>query len=99
VTVPSFLRSRQFVAWLVLVAITAIYLWADHTAEEDGIAVASVSVTVSAILLGLLKFRIVMREFMDVRHAPEPLRRLTDILVVVIGVALFATYLIGRTVA
>lgn len=55
---PSFIRSRLFVAWLVLVAVTAVYLWTDHSAEKDGLAVASVSVTVSvtvsAILLGLV---------------------------------------------
>jgi hypothetical protein len=41
----------------------------------------------------------VLRELMDVRHAPLPLRRLTDLLVAVVGVALLATYLVGQAVA
>jgi hypothetical protein len=40
-----------------------------------------------------------MREFMDVRSAPPLLRRITDGLVAVIGVALLASYLVGRAVA
>ena len=92
-------KLRLLVAWLVLVAITVIYLWIDRSADETGVLVASTTVTVSAIFLALVKFRVVMREFMDVRHAPPGLRLLTDALVAVIGVALLASYLIGRAVA
>ena len=63
-------KKRLNVAWLVVVAITVIYLWIDHTAEEDGVPTASTAVTVSAIVLALVKYRIVLREFMDVRNAP-----------------------------
>ena len=76
-----------------------IYLWIDHTAEEGGVATASTAVTVSAIVLALVKYRIVLREFMDVRHAPLLLRRLTDVLVGVIAVSLLATYFVGRAVS
>ena len=92
-------KKRLFVAWLVLVAITLIYLWIDHSADTSGVLVASTVVTVSAIVLALVKFRIIMREFMDVRQAPPPLRRLTDLLVAVIAVSLLASYLIGRALA
>jgi hypothetical protein len=91
--------KRLLVAWLVLVAITLIYLWIDQTADRHGILVASTGVTVAAIGLALVKARIVMREFMDVRHAPPLLRRLTDLLLVVMAVALLGTYLVGRAVA
>ena len=92
-------KLRLFVAWLVLVAITVVYLGIDHSADDSGAPTASTIVTVSAILLALAKVRIVMREFMDVRHAPPPLRRLTDLLIAVIGVSLLTSYLIGRVVA
>ncbi len=92
-------RKRLNVAWLVVVAITVIYLWIDHTAEEGGVPTASTAVTVSAILLALVKYRIVLREFMDVRNAPPRLRRLTDLLVAVIAVSLLTSYLLGRAVA
>ena len=92
-------KLRPFVAWLVLVAITVVYLGIDHSADDSGAPTASTIVTVSAILLALAKVRIVLRELMDVRHAPLPLRRLTDLLVAVVGVSLLATYLVGRAVA
>jgi len=92
-------KKRLNVAWLVVVAITVIYLWIDHTAEHDGVPTASTAVTVSAIVLALVKYRIVMREFMDVRNAPVLLRRLTDLLVLIIAVSLLASYLVGRAVA
>jgi len=92
-------KKRLNVAWLVVVAITVIYLWIDHTAEVDGVPTASTAVTVSAIALALVKYRIVLREFMDVRNAPALLRRLTDLLVIVIAVSLLTTYLVGRAVA
>jgi hypothetical protein len=92
-------NKRLLVAWLVLVAITLIYLWIDHSADDTGVLVASTTVTVSAIFLALVKFRIIMREFMEVRHAPRLLRRSTDLLVAVIAVSLIGTYAIGRAVA
>lgn len=92
-------KRRLLVAWLVVVAITLIYSWIDDAAHDSGVAVASTAVTVSAIFLALVKFRIVMREFMDVRHAPASLRRLTDLLVAVIALSLLGTYLVGRAVA
>ena len=92
-------KTRLFVAWLVLVAITVMYLWLDRSADDSDVVVANTAVTVTAIFLALVKFRIIVREFMGVRHAPVLLRRLTDGLVVVIAAALLGTYLVGRAVA
>jgi hypothetical protein len=92
-------KTRPFGTWVVLVAITLIYLWIDSSADDSGVLVASTTVTVAAIGLALVKFRIIMREFMDVRHAPPLLRRLTDTLVAVVGVALLGAYFVGRAVA
>ena len=75
------------------------HLGIDRSADDGGTLAASTIVTISAIFLALAKVRIVMREFMDVRHAPPPLRRLTDLLIAVIGVSLLTSYLIGRVVA
>ena len=84
---------------LVLVAITLIYRWIDRSADDRGVPVASTAVTVAALGLALVKFRIILREFMDVRHAPVWLRRITDLLVAVIAVSLLSTYLVGRALA
>lgn len=92
-------KKRLIVAWLIVVAITVIYLWIDNTADDRGVVVASTAVTLAAIGLALVKFRIIMREFMDVRHAPPLLRRLTDLLMAVIAVALLTAYFVGRAVS
>ena len=92
-------KKRVSIAWSVVVAITVIYLWIDRSADHLGVLVSSVAVTVAAIGLALVKFRIIMREFMDVRHAPQALRLLIDVLVVVIAVALLSAYFVGRAVA
>ena len=92
-------KKRLLVAWVVVVAITVIYLWIDRSADDRGVLVSSAAVTVAAIGLALVKFRIIVREFMDVRHAPVLLRRITDLLVFVVAVALLTAYLVGRAVA
>jgi hypothetical protein len=98
VNVETSAKKRLLAAWAVVVAITVMYLWMDRSADDRGVLVTSVVVTVAAIGLALVKFRIIVREFMDVRHAPPALRRMTDLLVVVIAVALLSAYFVGRAV-
>jgi hypothetical protein len=93
------LNKRLFVVWLILVGITVSYLWIDRSAELHGVAAASPFVTVGAICLALVKVRIIMREFMEVRGAPAPLCRLTDFWVVLMATAMLGVYLAGRAVA
>jgi len=92
-------NRRLFVVWLILVAISLVYLWIDHSATHQGIPTASTVVTMVAICFALIKVRIIMREFMEVRGAPPVLRRLTDYWVLLMAVALFGAYFAGRAVA
>ena len=92
-------KTRLTAAWIVVVAVTMIYLVLDGTVGDDGVYSASTFASVAAIVLALAKLRIIMREFMDVRHAPRMLRTMTDALVIVMGVSLLGTYLVGRALA
>jgi hypothetical protein len=92
-------NKRLFAVWLILVAISLGYLWIDHLASHQGFPTASAIVTVGAICLALIKVRIIMREFMEVRGAPRFLRRITDLWVVLMGVAMLGVYVAGRAVA
>ena len=92
-------NRRLFVVWLVLVAITLTYRWIDHSADHGGVAVPSTLVSVTAICLALVKVRIIMREFMEVRNAPPLLCRLTDLWVVLMAAALLGVYFGGKAVA
>ena len=58
---------------------------------------SSAVVTSSVIVIALIKVRIIFREFMEVRHAPVLLCRLTDAWVVVMAAALLGCYFVGMT--
>jgi hypothetical protein len=90
---------RLLIVWLILSGMTLVYVWLDHTVDEHGMLSASTVVTVSAVGIALIKVRIILREFMEVRHAPVLLRRLTDAWVVLIGVSLLVTYFVGTAIA
>jgi hypothetical protein len=92
-------NKRLFVVWLVLVAISLAYLWIDHAASHEGLPTASTVVTVVAICFALIKVRIIMREFMEVRSAPRFLLRITDFWVLLMGVAMLGVYFAGKAVA
>lgn len=93
------MNKRLLVVWLILSGLTLAYLWIDHSAQHDGAPTASTVVTVSAIAIALVKVRIIFREFMDVRHAPAFLCRLTDAWVVLVAVCLLTSYLVGSALA
>lgn len=78
--------------WLVLASLTLSYLWLDHA---TGSLRPNVLVTVGVIVIAVVKVRIIFREFMEVRHAPALLCRLTDAWVILIAVSLLTTYFAG----
>jgi cytochrome c oxidase subunit IV len=92
-------ERRLAVAWLVVVVITLIYLVIDGSVDDSHVPRVSTVASMAAIGLALIKVRIVMREFMDVRHAPRILQTVTDALVLTMGVFLLGTYLVGRAIA
>lgn len=92
-------NNRLLVVWLILVGISVSYLLIDHSADHHGVPSASTVVTVSAICLALIKVRIIIREFMEVRGAPPLLCRVTDLWVVLMAVSMLGVYLAGKAVA
>ena len=92
-------NKRLLLVWAILTAMTVAYVWLDHSADRNGTLQASTVVTVSAILIALIKVRIIFREFMEVRHAPALLRRLTDGWVVLVGICLLGSYFVGSAIA
>jgi hypothetical protein len=97
--VTTTFNKRLLIVWLILTSMTIAYVWIDHTADQNGTLRASTVVTVSAIVIALIKVRIIFREFMEVRHAPALLCRLTDGWVVLIGAALLGSYFVGSSIA
>jgi hypothetical protein len=83
---------------VILTSLTLIYVAIDHSVDGDGALRASTVVTVSAIVIALVKVRIIFREFMEVRDAPVLLCRLTDAWVVLIGAVLLGCYFVGMQI-
>lgn len=92
-------NTRLLIVWAILTAMTLAYVWLDEAVDQNGTLKASTVVTVSAIAIALVKVRIIFREFMEVRHAPALLCRLTDGWVVLIGICLLGSYFVGSAVA
>lgn len=87
-------NKRLLVVWGVLASLTVGYLGIDHA---DALR-PSALVTSCVIVIALIKVRIIVREFMEVRLAPALLCRLTDAWVILIGVSLLGTYFAGMTI-
>jgi Prokaryotic Cytochrome C oxidase subunit IV len=93
-TSSRLLTSSRIVTyvWVILSAITVVSWWLGpgHT---RGTAVASVPVTVAVLTLGLIKSRLIIRYFMEVRTAPMWLRVATDGWLIVFWGAVLGIYL------
>jgi cytochrome c oxidase subunit IV len=68
------LRNPATTVWATLVLATCTATWWLSTD-----AFAPALTTVAIILIAALKIRLVMRHFMEVRHAPLPWRLATDV--------------------
>lgn len=88
-------EKRLIVVWLALCAITLAQLGVGAVDRQAELA----PIAASAIGIALIKVRIIFREFMEVRHAPVLLRRLTDLWVVLTGAILLGGHLAGLAVA
>jgi len=93
--VNTIINKRLPIAWLVLTLLTMCYLWIDHAADGDAARQPSALATTAAIIIALVKVRVIFREFMEVRHAPALLCHLTDGWLLLIGAALLGSYLLG----
>jgi hypothetical protein len=82
--------KRLTVIWLALCAITLAQLWVGSVDHRTHAAIAA-----SVILVALIKVRVILREFMEVRHAHVLLGRLTDLWVGLTGAILLGGYLAG----
>ena len=85
-------RTTTYV-WLILSAITVISWWLAP-GHSGGHATASVPITAAVVLLGFIKGRMIIRYFMDVRHAPRWLQLATDTWLTILWITLLAIYLI-----
>ncbi|MFA5941120.1 MAG: cytochrome C oxidase subunit IV family protein [Sinimarinibacterium sp.] len=87
-------EKRLGIVWAILSAITAAQ-YLVLTAGKGILFAPNAALTTSVIVVSLVKVRLILREFMDVRHAPALLRRVADIWLAVTAASLLGPYLAG----
>ena len=90
----SRVQRRLFLVWLGLSGITVLQL-VMSSLKGQGMLLPSATITVSVIGMALIKARFILREFMEVRHAPALLRHLTDVWIAITSLTLFGVYFLG----
>ena len=84
-------ESRLLVVWLALVAVTLMSWWIGSSHGHHELR-SSALISYGVILIAAIKMRVIVRSFMEVEHAPDLLRRLTDGWIAFLVVALLAIY-------
>ena len=78
--------------WIILCALT-IGTWWLAPGHSGGLAVRSIPITLAVIALGVIKGRLIIRYFMEVRSAPRWLKVATDAWLVILWLGILAIYL------
>lgn len=86
-SVFELVRNRAGVSWLILVAATVVS-WAVGAEHGTGSMVAIVVLAIAAI-----KVRLVGLDFMELRHAPIPLRAIFEVYCFALWAVLSGLYL------
>jgi hypothetical protein len=91
-------EKRLTAVWLALSAITITQLGVGSLAAGE-VPQPNPALSAGAIVLALVKVRVIVREFMEVRHAPLLLSRLTDLWLALAGASLLGCYFAGMAFA
>ena len=91
-------ERRLILVWAVLSGITLVQLAFGSLGASEALR-PNAAITVGAIGIALVKVRVIMREFMEVRHAPPLLCRLTDLWVALTAVSLLGAYFVGMALS
>ncbi|ROO86772.1 cytochrome c oxidase subunit IV [Actinocorallia herbida] len=80
-------------AWAVLSAATVL-AWLLTPGESQSATTVGNELVAAIVVLGAVKSRLIIRYFMEVRHAPRRLRHATDAWLIVLWLTLLTIYLI-----
>jgi hypothetical protein len=87
-------QARLPLIWFALAGGTLVSWWIGAR-HAQGVLKPSAAVSLAVIGIAVVKVRVILREFMEVRHAPVLLRRLTDAWLGLFVAAVVATYFVG----
>ncbi|QFG21374.1 cytochrome C oxidase subunit IV family protein [Actinomadura sp. WMMB 499] len=94
-TAQELRRDRRAIlaAWAALSAATVL-AWLLSPGESQTDTTLGNELVAAVVVLALIKCRLIIRYFMEVRHAPRWLRLATDAWLAVLWLTLFITYLV-----
>lgn len=78
--------------WVILSVLTLLSWWLGHGRPGE-VTSASVPITIGVLVMGLVKTRLIMRYFMEVRTTPRWLRLFTDGWLIALWGAVLGVYL------
>jgi caa(3)-type oxidase subunit IV len=84
----ALLRRTATRVWLLLMVATIVTTWG---LTKDGLPLRAA--TIAIVLIAAVKARLVLLHFMELRHAPLPLRIVFEAWVLAVATALVAVYL------
>ncbi|HWI42537.1 MAG TPA: cytochrome C oxidase subunit IV family protein [Nocardioides sp.] len=89
-------QDRRIVigAWATLAAATVL-AWVLSPGESQAETTLGKELVTAVVAIGMVKCWLIIRCFMEVRHAPRWLQRSTDGWLVVLWAALLVTYLVS----
>ena len=94
----ALLRHPATLVWLILAGVT-VFSWWLGTDAGGGPIRPHLNITTGVILLSLVKVRLILFHFMEVREAPRALKWICDAWIGVVGVVLVGLYRSGTVVA
>lgn len=84
--------SRLTIVLLTLCALTIVSWWVGHP-RADGTVEPSTLITIGVLAMGLVKARLIVQHFMEVRTAPQSLRLFTDAWLIALWGSILVIYL------
>src|SRR5262245_61971090 len=85
-------KRAVLIAWAALSAAT-IVAWLLTPSESQSTTTVGNELVTAIVVLGLIKSRLIIRYFMEVRHAPRWLRLTTDAWLAIVWLTLLGIYL------
>jgi heme/copper-type cytochrome/quinol oxidase subunit 4 len=86
--------SRLRLVCALLTGVTLLSWWLGVRGGEKALS-PDAAITVAVLLIAALKVRVILWEFMELRHAPASLRRFADIFLIVLIAVLLALHTYG----
>jgi cytochrome b561 len=86
------MRNRLTMVLLILCVLTIVSWWVGHP-RAAGTVEPSVLITIGVLVMALVKARLIIRHFMEVRTAPPALRQFTDAWLIALFGSILVIYL------